>query len=109
MLIFLCVGLIAVVFIKVFGAAAPGGDRRWALTADAVPGARAQVWVVVDTLVLVYALLPVLWILSLSLKPTLNGQGRPADSVVGDVGQLPRHLPRRFLQLGADQLDRHRR
>jgi len=28
------------------------------------------VWVVIDTLVVVYALLPVLWILSLSLKPT---------------------------------------
>ena len=35
-----------------------GGARRTAL------------WVIVDTLVLVYALLPVLWILSLSLKPT---------------------------------------
>jgi multiple sugar transport system permease protein len=35
------------------------------------PGARrAAVWVIVDSLVLVYALLPVLWILSLSLKPT---------------------------------------
>jgi multiple sugar transport system permease protein len=31
---------------------------------------RATTWVVVDTLVLLYALLPVLWILSLSLKPT---------------------------------------
>ncbi len=31
---------------------------------------RAVTWVVIDTLVLVYALLPVLWILSLSLKPT---------------------------------------
>jgi trehalose/maltose transport system permease protein len=31
---------------------------------------RAAGWVVVDTVVLVYALLPVLWILSLSLKPT---------------------------------------
>jgi multiple sugar transport system permease protein len=31
---------------------------------------RAAFWVVVDALVVVYALLPVLWILSLSLKPT---------------------------------------
>jgi multiple sugar transport system permease protein len=31
---------------------------------------RAAGWVIVDTLVLLYALLPVLWILSLSLKPT---------------------------------------
>ncbi|WP_155763754.1 carbohydrate ABC transporter permease [Mycobacterium asiaticum] len=33
-------------------------------------GRRAAVWVVVDTLVVLYALLPVLWILSLSLKST---------------------------------------
>ncbi|MEE6175748.1 carbohydrate ABC transporter permease [Mycobacterium sp. 050134] len=31
---------------------------------------RATAWAVIDTLVVVYALLPVLWILSLSLKPT---------------------------------------
>jgi multiple sugar transport system permease protein len=33
-------------------------------------GERATAWVIIDTLVLLYALLPVLWILSLSLKPT---------------------------------------
>jgi multiple sugar transport system permease protein len=31
---------------------------------------RAAMWAVIDTLVVVYALVPVLWILSLSLKPT---------------------------------------
>ncbi len=31
---------------------------------------RATAWVIVDTLVLLYALIPVLWIFSLSLKPT---------------------------------------
>lgn len=31
---------------------------------------RATAWLIIDTLVLAYALLPVLWILSLSLKPT---------------------------------------
>jgi trehalose/maltose transport system permease protein len=31
---------------------------------------RATVWAVVDTVVVIYAVLPVLWILSLSLKPT---------------------------------------
>src|SRR6201996_9325053 len=31
---------------------------------------RATTWVIVDTLVLLYALFPVLWILSLSLKPS---------------------------------------
>ncbi len=36
----------------------------------AAPGVTALRWVIVDTLVLLYALLPVLWILSLSLKPT---------------------------------------
>ncbi|BBX45831.1 trehalose ABC transporter permease SugB [Mycobacterium cookii] len=40
------------------------------MAAERVGAGRAAAWVVVDTLVLVYALLPVLWILSLSLKPT---------------------------------------
>ncbi|MBV8862944.1 MAG: carbohydrate ABC transporter permease, partial [Mycobacterium sp.] len=31
---------------------------------------RAVGWAVIDVLVLIYALFPVLWILSLSLKPT---------------------------------------
>ena len=31
---------------------------------------RATAWLIIDTLVLLYALLPVLWILTLSLKPT---------------------------------------
>src|SRR3984893_5522409 len=31
---------------------------------------RATAWLIIDTLVLLYALFPVLWILSLSLKPT---------------------------------------
>jgi len=38
--------------------------------ADQVGGRRAAGWTVVNILVLIYALLPVLWILSLSLKPT---------------------------------------
>jgi multiple sugar transport system permease protein len=38
--------------------------------AERIGAGRAAGWVVVDTLVLVYALLPVVWILSLSLKPT---------------------------------------
>ena len=66
-LIFGCVVLIAFVFIKVFGASAPGGDRDGAESAGA---RRTAVWMVIDALVLVYALRPVLWILSLSLKPT---------------------------------------
>jgi multiple sugar transport system permease protein len=35
-----------------------------------VTARRATTWVIIDTLVLLYALFPVLWILSLSLKPT---------------------------------------
>ncbi len=37
---------------------------------ERVGARRATAWAIVDTLVLLYALLPVLWILSLSLKPT---------------------------------------
>ena len=37
---------------------------------ERVGARRTTAWVIVDTLVLLYALLPVLWILSLSLKPT---------------------------------------
>jgi len=37
---------------------------------ELVGARRATAWAFVDTLVLLYALLPVLWILSLSLKPT---------------------------------------
>ena len=40
------------------------------MTAQRVTGRRAAFWVVVDLAVVVYALVPVLWILSLSLKPT---------------------------------------
>ena len=38
--------------------------------AERMGARRAAAWVTVDAMVLVYALLPVLWILSLSLKPT---------------------------------------
>jgi multiple sugar transport system permease protein len=47
--------------------------RRQVVTAmggERVGARRATAWVIIDTLVLLYALLPVLWILSLSLKPT---------------------------------------
>ncbi|BBX01174.1 sugar ABC transporter permease [Mycolicibacterium moriokaense] len=37
---------------------------------DRVTGRRATGWIVIDLLVVIYALFPVLWILSLSLKPT---------------------------------------
>jgi trehalose/maltose transport system permease protein len=40
------------------------------MAAEAMGVRRAAVWAVIDTLVVVYALVPVLWIGSLSLKPT---------------------------------------
>jgi multiple sugar transport system permease protein len=40
------------------------------MSAESAGARRTAVWVIVDALVLVYALVPVLWILSLSLKPT---------------------------------------
>ena len=40
------------------------------MSAESAGARRTTVWVIIDALVLVYALVPVLWILSLSLKPT---------------------------------------
>lgn len=40
------------------------------MAAEPLGARRAMFWAVVDTVVVVYALLPVLWIFSLSLKPT---------------------------------------
>jgi multiple sugar transport system permease protein len=40
------------------------------MSAEWAGARRTAVWVIIDALVLVYALVPVLWILSLSLKPT---------------------------------------
>ncbi|OBI06083.1 sugar ABC transporter permease [Mycobacterium sp. E2462] len=40
------------------------------MAADGVRVRRATIWTVVDALVVAYAVVPVLWILSLSLKPT---------------------------------------
>ena len=40
------------------------------MATELVGARRTAIWAVIDTLVVVYALLPVLWILSLSLKPT---------------------------------------
>ncbi len=51
--------------------------------AERVGARRAAGWVIVDTLVLLYALVPVLWILSLSLKPT---------STVKDGKLIPLHV-----------------
>ena len=106
-LIFLSVAIIAFIYIKLFGASAPGSRRGAAMT-ERVGARRATGWTVVNILVVVYALFPVLWILSLSLKPT---------STVKDGKLIPSQITfdnykgifhGRHLHLGADQLDRHR-
>jgi multiple sugar transport system permease protein len=51
--------------------------------AERIGARRAAGWVIVDALVLLYALVPVLWILSLSLKPT---------SMVKDGKLIPSHV-----------------
>ena len=100
-LIFICVALIAVVFIKGFGARDEPGEGT---DMDRKIGR----WVAADLVVLVFALFPVLWIISLSLKtPATVADGRliPAefsfDNYSGDL--RPGRLHRR-----AAQLDRHR-
>ena len=57
------------------------GAERW--VAERVGARRAAGWLIVDALVLLYALVPVLWILSLSLKPT---------STVKDGKLIPSHV-----------------
>ena len=57
------------------------------MAANRVGARRATFWVVIDTLVAVYALLPVLWILSLSLKPTStvkDGKLIPSSVTLGN-------------------------
>ena len=56
---------------------------------ERVDARRATGWVVVDVLVIVYALFPVLWIFSLSLKPT---------SSVKDGKLIPEQIHLRELQ-----------
>ena len=66
-------------------------------------------WILGTIVVLFYALIPVAWIISLSLKdPTTIGDQKffPTNE---DVGQLQCRLPGRpGLQPRAGQLDRHR-
>ncbi len=60
-LVFCCVGIIAWSVHQ---------GVRCGSAGESIGMRRMAFWVVVDTLVVVYALLPVLWILSLSLKPS---------------------------------------
>ena len=61
----------------------PDPTRRGAEMAERVGAGRATGWTVVNILVILYALFPVLWILSLSLKPT---------STVKDGKLIPREI-----------------
>ena len=74
-LIFITIAIIAFLFIKLFGAAAPGSDGKGGGRAmQTETTQRKLIWTGVNALVLIYAFVPVIWIVSLSLKDdaTLN-------------------------------------
>ena len=76
---------------------------------ERVPPGRATGWTVVNVLVVLYALFPVLWILSPIAEADVNGQGRQADSVVQvTFDNYKADLSGQHLHLGVGQLDRHR-
>ena len=86
----------------------PARTTRCASMAERVGAGRATGWIVVDVLVVLYALFPVLWILSLSLKPTStvkDGKLIPSQITFDNYKGI---FTRRRVQLRADQLDRHR-
>ena len=106
-LVFASVAVIAFIYIKVVQGVRARRRERGALMAERIGARRAAGWIIIDTLVVVYALLPVLWILSLSLKPTSNvkdGKLIPSSITLRTTGNL--HRP--CVQLGFDQLDRNR-
>ncbi len=93
-LIFLSVAIIAFIFIKLFGAAAPGADEREALTMTERVGARrATGWTVVNILVRALRAVPGAVDPVPVAQADVNGQGRQADSVADHVRQLQGHLP----------------
>ena len=59
---------------------------------ERVNARRATGWVVVDILVIVYALFPVLWILSLSLKPTSSVKDGKLIPDADHLRELQGHL-----------------
>ena len=72
-LIFITIAIIAFIFVKLFGAAAPGEERR-PMSAQTETTGKKVSWAAVNVIVLLYAFIPVVWIISLSLKggDTLN-------------------------------------
>ena len=73
-LIFITIAIIAFLFIKLFGAAAPGADTEGGADMRQETAQRKWTWAGINALVLLYAFIPVVWIISLSLKDagTLN-------------------------------------
>ena len=72
-LIFITIAIIAFLFIKLFGAAAPGTGGG-PMSAQTETTGKKVGWAAVNIVVLLYAFIPVIWIISLSLKgdDTLN-------------------------------------
>ena len=86
-LIFITTGIIAFIFIKLFGAAAPGSRHRGeAVVVQPETTNRKLMWWGVNIVVLLYAFVPVFWLLSLSLKDgaTLNDGKYFPTSPTGD-------------------------
>ena len=93
-LIFICVVIIAAVFIKGFGTAAPGTDigRGDPLMAAVATTPRQKIgWGTANVVVVALALIPVLWMVSLSFK-TPGGRPRslfiPAQWTTGNYSQI---------------------
>ena len=76
--------------------------------AERVGAGRATGWTVVNILVILYALFPVLWILSPVAEADVKCQGRQAHSVEITFDNYKGIFSGDIVQLGADQLDRHR-
>ena len=108
-LIFSACLIIAFVFVKGFGVRMAEGRP----VADGDDGAREYtLWSIGITVVLFFALIPVLWIVSLSLKtPATIGDERfiPQDIDLRQLHDAVRRRDRREpVHRAADQLDRHR-
>ena len=103
-LIFFCVILIAVAFTKFLGASPPAEVDDHGTTHTSRKGAVDHR----DVVVLFYALVPVIWIMSLSLKDPDHDRRRevPPDQV--HAGQLRLRVQHGLLHLRAAQLDRDR-
>ena len=90
-LIFITIAIIAFLFIKLFGAAAPGADTEGGADMRQETAQRKWTWAGINALVLLYAFIPVVWIISLSLKDagTLNdGKFLPTSPTSESYAQI---------------------